>query len=120
MPDLLRVYGLDLSYFTGKLEAYLRYKAIPFERVELSSRLFRHVASMTGIAQMPSVERADGRWMTDTTAIIAALESEYPDPPVIPSDPVQAWFSFFLEDYADEWLWRLPCIIAGVFRSMRG
>lgn len=25
----LRAYGSSISYFTGKLEAYLRYKAIP-------------------------------------------------------------------------------------------
>ncbi len=26
---MLKVYGLKVSYFTGKLEAYLRYKEIP-------------------------------------------------------------------------------------------
>ena len=28
-PKVLKVHGLDLSYFTGKLEAYLRNKDLP-------------------------------------------------------------------------------------------
>jgi hypothetical protein len=27
----LRVYGSVISYYTGKLEAYLRYKEVPYE-----------------------------------------------------------------------------------------
>ena len=43
MPSQLRnpgyrVYLMDVSYFSGKLEAYLRYKEIPFERVEVGWR----------------------------------------------------------------------------------
>lgn len=55
---------------------------------------------------MPAVELDDGRWLSDTTPIIGWFESEFPDPAVIPSDPVQRFFSLLLEDYADEWLWR--------------
>lgn len=102
----MQVYGLDLSYFTGKFEAYLRFKEIPHARIELSSRLFRKIASRTGVAQMPAVELPDGRWMTDTSPMIAWLETQYPSPAVIPDDPLQAFFSHLLEDYADEWLWR--------------
>ncbi len=29
----MRVYGISVSYFTGKLEAYLRYKDIDYELV---------------------------------------------------------------------------------------
>ena len=40
--EQLVVYGLDPSYYTGKLEGYLRYKEIPYRRVEVSSRVFQH------------------------------------------------------------------------------
>ena len=47
-PDY-RVYPMDVSYFSGKLEAYLRYKEIPFERVEVGWRqLGREVFPHTG------------------------------------------------------------------------
>jgi hypothetical protein len=35
----LRVYGSEISYFTGKLEGYLRYKEIPYERIEMTTDL---------------------------------------------------------------------------------
>ncbi len=107
MEPPLRVYGSEISYFTGKLEAYLRYKEIAYERISMTPRYFnRIVPEKTGAAQMPAVELPDGRWMTDTTPIIAWLETQHPEPPVIPRDPLQAFASRLLEDYADEWLWR--------------
>jgi glutathione S-transferase len=102
--DSLEVYGSEVSYFTGKLEAYLRYKEIPYERI--GSRPRKSGPGSGGVAQMPVVALADGRTLTDTTPIIAWIETQCPDPPVIPSDPLQAFFSRLLEDYADEWLWR--------------
>ena len=103
-PELV-VYGSEISYFTGKLEAYLRFKEIPYERRPMTMRLFRGVVpEKTGAAQMPAVELPDGRWMTDTTPIIAWLETQHPEPAVIPEDPLQAFFSRLLEDHADEWL----------------
>lgn len=55
---------------------------------------------------MPALERADGRWMSDSTPIIQWFEAAYTTPAVIPQDPLQRFFSLLLEDYADEWLWR--------------
>jgi glutathione S-transferase len=100
--EAIRVYGLEVSYFTGKLEAYLRYKELPYERVGSPPRR----REGKGFAQMPLVKLADGRLMTDTTPMIAWLETQAPDPPVIPHDPLQAFVSRLLEDHADEWLWR--------------
>ncbi len=103
----LRVYGLEASYFTGKLEGYLRYKEIPYERLAMTGRYWsRVVPRETGVAQMPAVELPDGRWITDTTPIIEWLETQRPQPAVIPADPLQGFISRLLEDYADEGLWR--------------
>jgi glutathione S-transferase len=102
----LRVYGSEISYFTGKLEAYLRYKGIDYQRVALTPLVWNRVARKTGARQMPAVELPDGRWVTDTTPIIEWIERQHPEPAVIPEDPFQAFASRLLEDYADEWLWR--------------
>lgn len=103
----LRVYGSEISYFTGKLEAYLRFKEIPYRRVPLTLVTWnRTLPRKTGAMQMPAVELPDGRWMTDTTPIIEWLESELPETTVIPTDPLQGWVSRLVEDYADEWMWR--------------
>jgi glutathione S-transferase len=106
MSDTLAFYGLDLSYFTGKVEAFLRYREIPFERIELSTGLFRMVAVKTGYAQMPAIKLADGRWMTDSTPMIAWLDQHMPGSSVYPKDPTTRFLSLLIEDYADEWLWR--------------
>ena len=110
-PDLtclegMVVHGLDLSYFTGKLQAYLRYCELPHQFVDMDTATMRRAARETGMAQMPAIELADGRWMTDTTPIIAWIEARRTGPGVMPSDPVQRVMSLILEDYADEWLWR--------------
>jgi glutathione S-transferase len=110
MPDLptpLRVWGAERSYFTGKLEAYLRYKEIPYERISAKGRDFGGtLPARTGAMQIPAVELPDGRWLTDTTPIIAWLEGQWEGPAVIPEDPAQAFLSRLIEDYGDEWLWR--------------
>jgi len=55
---------------------------------------------------MPAIQLADGRWLTDSSKIIEWFETQSPGRALIPDDPVQAFFCFLIEDYADEWLWR--------------
>lgn len=101
----LRVYGSKISYFTGKLEAYLRYKGIAYERLPLV-RTRKRLRARLGTTQMPAVELEDGRWMSDTTPIIQYLEQQVPEAPVLPRDAVLRFVALLIEDYADEWLWR--------------
>ncbi len=101
----MRVYGSKVSYFTGKLETYLRYKGIAYERLPLI-RYSKKVRDHVGTTQMPAVELDDGRWMSDTTPIIRHFEEKYPGTPVLPEDPVLRFLALLIEDYADEWLWR--------------
>ena len=101
------VYGSNVSYFTGKFESYLRFREIGYEYRPLDLKLYRSVVpEKLGATQYPSVDLQDGRWMSDTTPMIAWLEKDRPGPSVIPSDPVQRYLSLLVEDYADEWLWR--------------
>lgn len=103
----LTVYGSDLSYFTGKLEMYLRAKGIAYSFEPMHGRrIMPQVRRATGTSQMPAVKLSDGRWLSDTTPIIAWLEQQQPLPPLIPADPTLRFFCLLLEDYADEWLWR--------------
>ena len=102
-----KAYVIDVSYFSGKLEAYLRYKEIPFERIEVSWQdVVRVLGKHTGIARVPAVETPDGEWLYDTTPMLDWFEARFPEPPIVPQDPVQGFAARLLEDYADEWLWR--------------
>lgn len=103
---MIRVHGLDLSYFTGKIEAYLRCKGLDYDLVELDTRTFREIGKRTGLLQMPALELPDGRWLSDTPQIIDALEAEHPLPALLPAEPVAAFAAHLLEAYGDEHLWR--------------
>ena len=101
----MKVWGVSVSFYTGKLEAYLRYKGIAYEMASPFAHAAR-IAPQAGAIQVPIVERDDGRWMSDSTPIIAQLETERPSPAVMPADPVVRFIALLIEDYADEWLWR--------------
>ena len=101
------VYGSEYSYFTGKFEAYLRFKEISYERRPLGVSMYSwKLPRLLGGAQLPTVQLPDGRWMTDTTPMIAWLEEQHPEPAVIPADPLQRFVALLIEDFGDEWLWR--------------
>ncbi len=105
----MKVYGISVSYYTGKLEAYLRYKGISYELRNPFSHQKR-IREQAGAVQVPMIELGDGRWMSDSTPIIAQLEKERPEPAIMPEDEVVRFISLLIEDYADEWLWRAaPC-----------
>jgi glutathione S-transferase len=104
-PYTLHVF--DLSYFSGKMQAYLAYKGIPHRVHEISwTELVHRVAPRTGLVEVPVVERADGVFLRDSTAMIEWFEQRYATAPLVPEAPAAAFFCQLLEDYADEGLWR--------------
>lgn len=100
------VHGGDESYYTGKLEAYLRAKGIAYRLEPFSPSSMRRAARHTGVVQIPQVELPDGGWLVDTTLIIDHVEDQQPLPGIRPQVPEVQFVSKLLEDYADEWLWR--------------
>ena len=100
-----RVHGMMQSYFTRKMTGYLDYKGIPWR--------FRRFPGMSAAALaagfpggVPAVETPDGEFMWDSTAMIHHLELRFPEPAVLPDDPVQRFLCYVVEDAADEWLYR--------------
>jgi glutathione S-transferase len=118
--NALTVYGSKVSYFTGKLEGYLRYKEIPYRFQAMTTEYFNQIVpEKTGAQQMPAVELADGRWATDSTPLIDWFEREQPQHSIIPAEPQQAYLAYLIEDYADEWLWRPAMHYRWSFRAGR-
>lgn len=103
--EALTVYGVSVSYYTGKLEAYLRYKQIPYSMKSPFAQAKR-VREHAGAVQVPIIERPDGRWMSDSTPILASLDAEVGGASIYPEDEVVRFIALLIEDYADEWLWR--------------
>jgi glutathione S-transferase len=104
-PYTLHVY--DISYFSGKMQAYLAYKGIAHRTHEITwQELVERIAPRTGLVEVPVVECADGTLLRDSTAMIEWFEQRYREAPVLPEDPAAAFLCRLLEDYADEGLWR--------------
>ncbi len=101
----MKVYGASVSYYTGKLETYLRYKGISYERKNPYPEAER-IKAAVGAIQHPMVEFDDGRFMSDTTPMIHYLETEHRQRSILPGNPVVRFIALLIEDYADEWLWR--------------
>jgi len=104
-PYVLHVY--DISYFSGKMQAYLAYKGIPHRISHVTwQELANRLAPRTGLVEVPVVECADGSLLRDSTAMIEWFERRYTAGAVLPDEPAAAYLCRLLEEYADEGLWR--------------
>jgi len=103
----LTAYVADVSYFSGKLEAYLRYKEIPYKRRPANvNTMLNEVYANTGMMKMPAVRLHDGKWLKDTTPMLQWFDQQKPAYSIYPEDPVTNFIALLIEDYADEWCWR--------------
>lgn len=101
------LYKADISYFSGKIEAYLRYKQIPHDAIEVTMKIMNEVVyPQTGVRKIPIMKTPSGDWLFDSTPMIRWLENQHSYAPVVPPDPALAFVASLLEDYGDEWLWR--------------
>lgn len=105
---MIRVYGSRISYYAGKLETYLRYRGFDFEMLSMVDHA-REIIAGAGAVQSPVAQLPDGRWLSDTTPMLAwfdAQRAEGEGVSIYPDDPGMRFVALLLEDYADEWLWR--------------
>jgi glutathione S-transferase len=100
-PTLIQ---LDISHYSEKVRWALDYKRVPHVRrsplpgshIPLSFALTRGRSVYLPLLAM------EGRTISDSTAILAAIEQRYPDPPLYPADPGQRRRALELEDFFDE------------------
>jgi hypothetical protein len=108
---------MDVSYFSGKVEMNMRYKELKFDRLEPTlAELHNNIGPITGYVQVPIVRdkrkhiEESRRWLIDSTFILRHLENDRmisnESLLVLPKCPVQRFFQYLLEDFADEYCWR--------------
>jgi len=98
------LWQLDISHYSEKVRWALDYKQVPHARrsplpgthIPIAFALTRGESFTLPLLQI------DGRAIADSTAIVAALEQRYPDPPLYPADPEQRRRALELEDFFDE------------------
>lgn len=103
--DPYRLYGAQISYFTGKVRAYLRWKKLPYVEIPADANVYRDVIMpRVGFPVIPVVVTPQDETLQDTTEIIEALERRHPEPSIQPPSPTQRLVAALLELYGDEWL----------------
>jgi glutathione S-transferase len=98
------LWQIDISHYSEKVRWALEYKRIDHvRRTPLPGGHIPIAFALTRGQQVTfPVLTMDGRTIGDSTAIIAALETRYPDRPLYPSKPEDRSRALELEDYFDE------------------
>lgn len=103
--DQFVVHGLTVSYFTRKVTGYLDYKGIPWRlKPSIGMNLEARAAGWNG--GIPIVVTPEGEMIWDSTSVLLHLDTRYPEPAILPEDPVLRFLAFLLDDFSDEWLYR--------------
>lgn len=98
-------YSWPVSPYSAKTRAYLSFKGADFVDVVPSARmLYGPIKKAVGRMVMPTVRRADGSWLQDSSEIIDTLEGELEGPSITPEGPTQRLAQLLLELHGDEWL----------------
>lgn len=125
------LYGSEVSLYTGKIRAYLKYKQLPFTEVLSTVSVYKKIIRpKTGVTFIPVVKTPSGEYLQDTARIIDYLEEHSQlhtpaDPQknaqsnnqanaqpstddnnlsVIPTTPAQHLVSELFALWGDEWL----------------
>ncbi len=96
------LYHLEISHYNEKVRWALDYKEIPHER--RAPPPFLHIAWAFRLSRGKTlpVLVLNGKGIGDSTHIIAALEGEYPEPPLYPADKEERRRALELEEHFDE------------------
>lgn len=97
------LWHIEMSHFSEKARWALQVKNVEYERHGPPPGL--HIALALWLTRghsgtLPILE-LDGEKFSDSTAIIAALEERFPDPPLYPAAPRERTRALELEDYFD-------------------
>ncbi|WP_306250924.1 glutathione S-transferase family protein [Parvularcula sp. IMCC14364] len=105
MTDSYTLYGQEISLFTGKARAYLRWKGVPFEEIRSTMAVYTStIVPRVGYPIIPIVTTPEDETLQDTTIIIDWFEEKLGGPSVYPSTPKQKLAALLLEIYGDDWL----------------
>lgn len=98
-----RLFGVEMSPYSVKVRAYLRYKGIPHRWVVRSMDQMAEFGKYAKLPLVPCVACPDGTGLQDSTPIMEKLEAQFPEPAVRIADPALDFLSALIEEYADEW-----------------
>ncbi|MGH1422546.1 MAG: glutathione S-transferase N-terminal domain-containing protein [Hyphomonas sp.] len=100
------LYGSEVSLYTGKARAYLRWRGVAFDEVLATKEVYRDVIMPSvGWPVVPVVAMPDGAIVQDTADIISQIEAaEARVPAALPDGAQLKLAARLIELFADEWM----------------
>jgi glutathione S-transferase len=98
------LWQLPVSHYSEKARWALAHKGVQHRRRSPlpGSHMVVALALTRGKQNTFPILQLDGRTIGDSTAVVAALEQRYPDPPLYPADPERRRRALELEEFFDE------------------
>ncbi|MCP2730924.1 glutathione S-transferase [Limnofasciculus baicalensis] len=99
---MIELYQFELSQYSEKVRFILDYKGLEYKKIEVTPgvgqfELFR----LSGQKQVPIIK--DGNTIiSDSTAIAMYLDRQYPEKPIVPTNPKDRGQCLLMEEWADE------------------
>ncbi|XGV99144.1 MAG: glutathione S-transferase family protein [Leptolyngbya sp. BL-A-14] len=99
---MLELYQFELSHYSEKVRFILDYKGLAYRKFEVTPGIGQiDLYRMSGQRQVP-VLKDGSEVIADSTAIADYLERQYPERPLIPTDPKLRGLTLLIEQWADE------------------
>ena len=101
---MITLHQFQVSPFCDKIRRILHWKGIDYRIQEVPLARAPAIRRINPIGKLPCLEH-DGTFVADSTDIAHYLEEKFPEPPILPKDPVQRALCHVLDDWADESLY---------------
>lgn len=99
------LFGSEMSYFSGKARAYLRWKGVEFTEMAPTPAVMKsEIIANIGWPVIPVLKTPEGEYVQDTSDIIAHFERQDRQTQALPPLPLQLFVTFLLQLFADEWM----------------
>ncbi|MEM7020301.1 MAG: glutathione S-transferase family protein [Pseudomonadota bacterium] len=105
MSATYTIYGGELSYFTRKLEAAMKFYGANFFLRPKTPDNSADIEKRSGTHQVPVLHTPENWMIGDTTPLMMLLDSRFPDRRMFPDGPLGV-LVHVVEEYFDEWIAR--------------
>jgi glutathione S-transferase len=103
MQNVPLLLGAQCSRYSARVRSYLIKKRIEYvERVPTIWTYDVTIARRFGDASVPVLITPEGEWIADSEIILDRLEARFPHEPILPPDPVHAFFATLADVWASE------------------
>ena len=103
MSGQYRIFGSEMSPYSVKVRSYFRFKGIAHQWIARGPANDAEFKAFARLPIVPMVVTPDDQGIQDSTPIIEAVDTLFPEPSIHPASPALNFLSALLEEFGDEW-----------------